>query len=213
MLAPWIRRVVYGGYVGPDEVADAYNSRALVLADLLGATVSGADPDRRVIEPWADTVHGRILDVGSGTGRWAGHLAALGYTVEGIEPAEQFVDLARRNYPSVHFRLASIADLDGTDERWGGVLAWYSLIHMGPEELSEALTALHRTLEKEGSILLSFFTGHRLAAIDHPATTAYLWPMEDMSRALQQAGLEITVRHASVDSPHAYIIAHPQTDG
>ena len=189
-------------------MADAYNSRALVLADVLGATVSGDDPDRRVIEPWADTVHGKILDVGSGTGRWTGHLAALGHTVEGVEPAKEFVDLARENHPSVHFRLASIADLDGTDERWGGILAWYSLIHMGPDELPEALAALYRTIEANGGILLSFFTGPRLAEIDHPATAAYLWPMEDMSRALEKTGFEISVRHASADSPHAYIIAH-----
>ncbi|MEZ5475196.1 MAG: class I SAM-dependent methyltransferase [Steroidobacteraceae bacterium] len=59
-----------------DEIIHAYGSKAAGLADLLGAVVSARDPDRGVIEPWAETVSGRILDVGAGTGRWSGQLAS-----------------------------------------------------------------------------------------------------------------------------------------
>lgn len=67
---------------------------AAVLASTLGAAVSANDPDRAVIEPGADTVAGRILDAGSGTGQWSGHLAPLGHDV-GARTVERFVTLAR----------------------------------------------------------------------------------------------------------------------
>lgn len=121
-----------------DEVIEAYGSRAEGLASMLGAAVSANDADRAVIEPWADTVAGRILDVGSGTGRWSGHLAALGHDVVGLEPVERFVTIARDA---------------------------------------------------------------------HPATTAYRWPMENVSEALDEAGFEVIARRHAPGALHASVVA------
>ena len=189
------------------DPADAYDARAEFLAEVLGKVVGPGDPDRRVIEAWADGVPGRILDVGSGTGRWAGHLAALGHAVEGLEPAGRFVEMARRTFPTVAFRNAAISDLDSSEERWAGVLAWYSLIHMDAEELPAALRTLRRILDAGGQLLLSFFTGPEYEPIPHPATTAYLWPMDDMVDALQRAGFEVTGQLTNPGAPHAVITA------
>lgn len=178
---------------------------------MLGAVVSPQDPDRGVIEPWAESVRGRILDVGAGTGRWSGHLAALGHAVEGLEPVDQFVQVARRAHPTVVFRHASIADLAGSEERWSGILAWYSLIHLGPDELPIALSTLREVLEENGSLLVSFFSGPRLEAFRHPVTTAYRWPMEEMTRAIEQAGFEVTDQQWDPRGPHANITALART--
>jgi len=193
--------------VTTDEVTQAYGSKAAGLADMLGTEVLAGDPDGDVIEPWAAAVSGRILDVGAGTGRWSGRLAALGHTVEGLEPVDQFAEIARRTHPSVVFRHASLSDLVGSDERWSGILAWYSLIHLGPDKLPTALTILRRVLEEDGSLLLSFFSGPQLEAFRHPVTTAWRWPMEDMTRAVEEAGFEVTDQQWDPRSPHANITA------
>lgn len=190
-----------------DEVTRAYGSNAAELADMLGAVVSAQDPDRGVIEPWAETISGAILDIGAGTGRWSGHLAALGHDVEGLEPVDTFVEIARRAHPTVVFRHARLADLVGSEERWAGILAWYSLIHLGPDELPIALCTLREVLEDGGSLLLSFFSGPRLESFPHPATTAYRWPMTDMARAVEQAGFEVTDQQWDPGAPHANITA------
>ncbi len=190
-----------------NEVIQAYGSKVAALADLLGAVVSARDPDRGVIEPWAETVSGRILDVGAGTGRWSGHLAALGHAVEGLEPVAQFIEIARRTHPNVVFRHASLAELRGSGERWFGILAWYSLIHLGADELPTALATLREILVEGGSLLVSFFSGPRLEAFHHPATTAYRWPMKDMTRAIEQAGFEVTDQQWDPNGLHANITA------
>lgn len=195
-----------------DEVTKAYRTKAAELSDMLGNVVSAQDPARGVVESWAETVSGRILDVGAGTGRWTGHLAALGHDVEGLEPVDRFVELSRQTHPAVAFRHASLADLAGSDERWSGILAWYSLIHLRPDELATALSTLRGVLQDGGSLLVSFFSGPRLEAFQHPATTAYRWPMTSMARALEEAGFEVTdqqwhPRH----HPQAIITARPRT--
>lgn len=190
-----------------DEVTRAYASKAVALAELLGIVVSPGDPDRVVIEAWADTVSGRILDLGAGTGRWSGHLAGLGHAIEGLEPVDQFVEIARRTHPTVAFRRASLADLVGSEERWSGILAWYSLIHLGADELPMALATLRGVLVEGGSLLVSFFSGSRLEAFQHPATTAYRWPMKDMIQAIEQAGFEVIDQQRDAQSLHANIAA------
>lgn len=190
-----------------EDIPSAYVARAEVLAGVLGREVAPDDPDREVIEAWAGGVPGRILDVGSGTGRWAGHLAALGHTVDGIEPSGPFVDMARESFPTVAFRHGAISDLDGTEERWAGLLAWYSLIHMDGRELPVALATLHRVLEADGQLLLSFFTGPCHGPFAHPAATAYLWPMDGMVTALERAGFRVTGRRTQPGAPHAVVTA------
>lgn len=190
-----------------EDIPSAYVARAEVLAGVLGREVAPDDPDREVIEAWAGGVPGRILDVGSGTGRWAGHLAALGHTVDGIEPSGPFVDMARESFPTVAFRHGAISDLDGTQERWAGLLAWYSLIHMDGQELPVALATLHRVLEAGGQLLLSFFTGPCHGPFAHPAATAYLWPMDGMVTALERAGFRVTGRRTQPGAPHAVVTA------
>ena len=87
-----------------NRVADAYGSPEVDIEGILGAEISPDDPDRAVIEPWAAAVDGPILDVGAGTGRWTGHLARLGHTVEGLEPSDRLITIARADIP----RLCSI---------------------------------------------------------------------------------------------------------
>lgn len=190
-----------------EDIPSAYGARAEVLAGVLGREVAPDDPDREVIEAWAGGVPGRILDVGSGTGRWAGHLAALGHAVDGLEPSGPFVDMARESFPTVAFRHGAISDLDGTEERWAGLLAWYSLIHMDGQELPVALATLQRVLEADGQLLLSFFTGPCHGPFAHPAATAYLWPMDGMVTALERAGFRVTGRRTQPGAPHAVVTA------
>lgn len=193
--------------LGADDVGGAYDAQSAHLTDMLGSTVHPDDPDRALIEPWADGVNGRILDAGSGTGRWTGHLAGLGHEVVGIDPSEKFIEGARRAHPGVSFHVAAVHDLAASDERWSGVLAWYSLIHLDPDDLRSALSLLHDVLLDRGSILLSFFTGPRLEPFDHPVAPAYRWPMSAMSEALSDAGFRGVHQHHSVTDLHAAITA------
>ncbi len=190
-----------------EEPGQAYDSPDFDPAAMLGTFVSVDNPDRALIESWATRVNGSILDVGSGTGRWTGHLAGLGYRIEGLEPATQLLELARRSHPSVTFHHGSIADLSGRRKRWAGILAWYSLIHLGPGELPEALRALRAAVEDGGLLLISFFAGPRCEPMPHPVTTAYRWPLPEMTRALEHAGFAVTGSHWDPRFPHAHLTA------
>src|SRR5699024_12419293 len=127
---------------------------------MLGTEVSADDPDRAVIEPWANPVAGPILDVGSGTGRWTGQLAKLGHTIESLEPVAKLVALARQAHPGLTFHRGLIDELSDTQNNLAGVLAWYIIIHLEPEELPNARVALRAGL-RDAVLLLMYFVSCR----------------------------------------------------
>ncbi|PPG19914.1 hypothetical protein C5C74_05430 [Rathayibacter sp. AY1E8] len=102
----------------------------------------------------------------------------------------EFVALARARFPDVPFRLGSALELDV--DGLGGVLAWYSLIHLPPAELRGAVAALAAHLGPGGSLLIGFFEGPRTEAFAHAVAPAWFHPLAEMRALAEQAGLEVT---------------------
>lgn len=118
--------------------------------------------DRMLLDRVAHEAGNRpIADVGTGSGAAAGYLHERGVTVRGFDLTPEMVEQARAAVPGVEFavgdlrRLLKPVDADG----WGAITAWYSLIHLAPAELPEAVVALARTLASRGVLALAVQTG------------------------------------------------------
>ncbi|MGP5197953.1 class I SAM-dependent DNA methyltransferase [Brachybacterium alimentarium] len=190
---------------------DAYAARAHEYAELLGSIEAMAPQDRRRIESWADGVDGPILDLGCGPGHWTAHLASRGHEVRGIDPVAEFVEISRRAHPGTDFRVGSFEDLHQQHGTWGGVLAWYSLIHCPPGDVPGVLAVVRDALRPAGQILLGFFDGDRQGSFDHAVAPAQLWPAAEMARLVEEAGftvLDVETRQDPGARPHAALTAH-----
>ncbi|APX31434.1 hypothetical protein BH708_00360 [Brachybacterium sp. P6-10-X1] len=189
---------------------DAYGARAQEYADVLGSIEVMAPPDRRCIEAWASGVDGPIVDAGCGPGHWTAHVASLGHEVHGIDPVPEFVEIARRAHPGIAYSVGSFADLHDRAGSWGGILAWYSLIHLPPEVVPDVLMTLHRALRPTGQLLLGFFDGPRQESFGHAVAPAQFWPAPRMGALLESAGftiLDLERRHDLGSRPQAAITA------
>ena len=189
---------------------EAYARRAEEYTELLGGVEAMAPVDVRRIETWARTACGPLLDLGCGPGHWTAHLAALGLDVEGWDPVEEFVRIARDRHPDTVYRRAALADLEGHPRTWGGILVWYSLIHLEPAEMPGALAALRGALRPGGTLLLGFFDGTRQEPFDHAVAPAQHWPVGRMTELLEEAGFEVVDVETRTDPgarPHAAVHA------
>ncbi|MFH8350394.1 class I SAM-dependent DNA methyltransferase [Streptomyces sp. NPDC018045] len=119
--------------------------------------------DRAMLAGFAEMVRGAgggpVADVGCGTGRVTAHLAGLGLSVSGIDLSPGMLTVARRQHPDLRFDEGSMLALDLPDHSLGGIVAWYSTIHVPLELLPEAFAEFHRVLAPGGHLLTAFQVG------------------------------------------------------
>lgn len=156
-----------------------------------------AEKDRELIARWARGVRGRIVDAGCGPGHWTAYLHDLGLEIEGVDPVESFIEIARAQHPHVTYRQDSFAGLPAGS--YGAVLAWYSLIHTPPQDLAGTLTSLRDSLEPQGDLLVGFFAGDRVEEFPHAIAPAYYWPPRALASLLERSGFNVLdVEHRKV---------------
>ncbi|PQZ60298.1 MULTISPECIES: class I SAM-dependent methyltransferase [unclassified Microbacterium] len=192
------------------RIRDGYAARAVEYTELLGDIGQMDAVDRARIGRWAEGVEGRILDAGCGPGHWTAFLVDRGVEASGIDLVPEFIVGASARFPHVPFRVASLDEADISPASFGGVLAWYSLIHASPDELPSLLAAARRALREGGRLLVGFFDGPDGEPFPHAVTTAHYWTIEGMSALLERAGFSVIDSDARVQDgrrPHASISA------
>ncbi|MGQ4619315.1 methyltransferase domain-containing protein [Nocardia sp. R7R-8] len=194
----------------PDVAATraAYNDIAELYTELFRHHLADAVLDRAMLGAFAESVaangSGPIADLGCGPGRITGHLASLGAQVFGIDLSPRMVELARMEHPQLLFTQGSIEQLPIGDEALGGIVAWYSLIHLPPDRVPHVLSEFHRVLAGNGHVLLAFQTADRpdaVEAFDHKVTRAYRWAPKRLARLLGDAGFAMIARMVREPGP------------
>ena len=197
-----------------DRVAADYTAR---IADEL----AGKPLDRALLQAFAEQVGalGPICDLGCGPGHVAAFLAAAGIAVEGMDLSSGMIEQARQRYPTLAFRQGDMRSLAMPDATFGGLTAFYSIIHLAPSELVPTFQEWWRVLRPAGRVLVAFHIGDTVVHLaewweQEVDLDFRFWQPEDVATALQQAQftIEALVRRApypGVEHPsqRAYVLA------
>ncbi len=179
--------------------------------------------DREMLMRLAGYVNGRgaICDMGCGPGQIARYLHAQGVNACGIDLSTEMVKRAQRLNPAIPFQQGNMLDLANVaDNTFGGIAAFYSIIHIPRPEVVRALGELRRVLQPDGTLLVTFHIGDETVHRDEwwgktiSVDFAFFQP-EEMVRYLEQAGydrIETLVREPyapeiEYQSRRAYIFA------
>ncbi|MCP1430624.1 ubiquinone/menaquinone biosynthesis C-methylase UbiE [Microbacterium foliorum] len=173
------------------EIAAAYDARAAEYVALAGTIAQLDARDAAVIAAWRDGTAGVLLDAGCGPGQWTQLLARGEREARGIDLSAAFVASARHRHPGIRFDVGSFRDLPLEERSVGGILAWYSLIHVPPADLPEILAEFARVLVPGGSLLIGFFEGEPRERFAHAIAPAYFWSADALAAVLAETGLEI----------------------
>ncbi|MGN9765272.1 class I SAM-dependent DNA methyltransferase [Micromonospora sp. SD12] len=194
-----------------EQVRQAYGSVAELYIELFGTSQQVDPGDLAFIGRHLAGRPGPVLDLGCGPGHITGYLRSLGVDATGIDIVPEFIAHARAAHPDGRYRLGSMRDLDVVDHSVAGILAWYSVIHVPPQDLDGVLADFRRAMSPAGTLVLGFFDGEEVAAFDHKVVTAYRWPVDEVSERLTRAGFKEVerVRRPSdgTHRPHAAIAA------
>lgn len=112
---------------------------------------------RTTIDTFADMVHDRVLDVGSGPGRDGIILQEKGLEIVCLDASEAMVTLSsERGLQSV---VGDFCALPFSDAAFGGVWAYTALLHVPKSEIGKALSEIARVLAKDGVFGLGLIEG------------------------------------------------------
>ncbi|MEV3987819.1 methyltransferase domain-containing protein [Streptomyces sp. NPDC049837] len=180
--------------------------------------------DRAMLAAFAETARargGQVAEIGCGTGRITAHLHSLGLDVFGVDLSPGMLEMARRAYPDLRFDEGSMTGLGLEDGVLGGIVSWYSLIHIEPADVPGVLAEFHRVLAPGGHLLLAFQVGDeplRLTeAFGHTvALDFHRWSPDRLGTLLTEAGFAVEARlvreaHATERTPQACLLAYKPT--
>lgn len=154
--------------------------------------------DRQLLDKFAGLVKGLgpVCDLGCGPGQIARYLKDRGVPAFGLDLSEKMVEKARKLSPDIDFIQGDMTALEAEDDSWGGIAAFYCIIHIPHEQVIEVLRELRRVLVPGGWLLLCFHIGDETAHLDEWHGKAVdidsiFFPLEHMQGYLKEAGLEI----------------------
>jgi ubiquinone/menaquinone biosynthesis C-methylase UbiE len=179
---------------------DSYDALAAEHSDWISSGLDDRPLDRALFAAFAELVrtggNGSVADVGCGAGRVTILLSRLGLDAFGIDLSPGMVALARRAYPQLRFEEGSMLSLDVPAAALGGLLAYYSIIHIARERRREVLAEFHRVLTPGGMLMLVFQIGdeqgHRTDFRGTPVSVDwYRQQPDDLANLLRETGFEL----------------------
>jgi SAM-dependent methyltransferase len=185
------------------ETRHSYDTIAATYTEWVRGELDIRPVDRAMLRAFVEIVstspHPRIADIGCGPGRVTSYLSGLGGDAFGIDLSSGMIEQARAAYPALSFEVGSMLDLPLDDSILGGIVAWYSIIHVPDELLPQVFGEFRRTLVSGGYLLLGFQVGdqvsHRDEAAGHAVSLDFRYRQVDAVAALLwECGFDVRTR-------------------
>jgi len=163
--------------VSTNSIRSAYDLAAEAYAQKFLKELDSKPFDRELLQRFAQLVGpGRqVLDVGCGPGHTTAHLSSLGLRTTGVDLSPRMIELATRTFPQATFEAGDFLALSHQSSLFDGILAFYCIVHLMPEQLAPAFVEMSRVLRPGGHLLVSFHVGSEVIhAENFLETTAVL---------------------------------------
>lgn len=154
--------------------------------------------DRELLDRLVERCHGLgpICDLGCGPGHVARYLRERGAPALGVDLSPGMVDQARQLNPGVEFSQGDMRHLEVPDEAWGGIAAFYSVIHVPRDQITAMFGELRRVLQPGGWLLVAVHVGDHVVHLDEwwgqPVNLDFrFFRREELEGCLRSAGFLI----------------------
>jgi len=179
-----------------DEMAASYDRVARKYERRFLDELERKPRDREILTAFAASTENPIVDIGCGPGHVGEFVRERGRTVLGIDLSVEMVALAAVRLDCVV--AADMRSLPLASDRIGGLLAFYSLIHIRRTELDAVLHEFKRVLRPGGRLLFSAHEGDgeitRDEFLDEPVGfVATLFQLGELVDRTEDAGLAVTM--------------------
>jgi SAM-dependent methyltransferase len=205
----------------PASIRAAYDIASEAYAHRFIGELDHKPFDRELLRHFASLVGAQrpVLDIGCGPGHTTAHLTSLGLMATGVDLSPKMIEKARACFPHAHFEVGDFFALPGEASSSAGILAFYCIVHLTPDQLVPAFAEMVRVLRGGGVLLLAFHVGSDVVRAENFLdTTAVLdftfFDPDQVKQALTTVGfdpIEVRIREPYATehpSKRCYILAH-----
>lgn len=148
---------------------------------------------RVMIDLFADSVKGPVLDVGSGPGRDALLLKERGLDVTCIDASQAMIELCKEK--GLCAIAADFEELPFDDGKFHGVWAYTSLLHTPKAEVNKPMSEISRVLQPGGILGLGLIEGDQelyreSSGMNRPRWFSF-YTKEEIEALLEKHGFEV----------------------
>lgn len=133
---------------------------------------------------------GKVLEIGTGGGRDAKELIALGYDYVGTDISDGLLDEARKYNPNTQFLKQSVYELSFPKDTFDGFWASAVLLHIPKDRINEALGKIHNVVKPNGLGFISLKQGEDESPDDSGRFFAY-YAEREFSKILSENKFEV----------------------
>jgi SAM-dependent methyltransferase len=186
-----------------DGARDAYDTVARTYEARFLDELQHKPRDRELLDAFADSVADPVLEVGCGPGQIGLYVRDRGRRVIGLDLSHEMVRLAARRLDAAV--TADMRELPIASSSVGGILAFYSLIHLPRAEVGATLEEFRSVLRPAGRLLLSAHEGDGEAEVDEflgedVQLAATFFTLDELVAESTAAGLDVL--HAERRQPY-----------
>ncbi len=152
--------------------------------------------DRELLKAFATSVGDPVVEIGCGPGQIGAFVRQRDHRVIGVDLSMQMARLAARRLDAT--LVADMRALPLASGSVGGLVAFYSVIHIRRPELEAVLGEFHRVLRSGGRVLFSAHEGTDEVELDEfigepVPVAATFFELDELVATSASAGLEVTL--------------------
>lgn len=146
-----------------DSTIAAYNKNARVYSDRPHQVyhINSLDWLTSQLEP-----NSKVLELGCGGGRDTHYLHEKGLEVVGTDFSEGLISIAKSKYPDCQYKKMDMRNIEFPSSHFNAVLAWASMLHLKPEDLTRTLKEVYRVLLSGGILVATFKIGTKTGLME-----------------------------------------------
>jgi SAM-dependent methyltransferase len=179
-----------------DELRASYDTVARTYEHRFLDELDAKPRDRELLAAFAASAVDPVVEIGCGPGHIGAFVRQRGRRVVGLDLSPEMARLARGRLDGA--LVADMRSLPIPDAALGGLVAFYSLIHVRRTELHIVLGEFARVLRPDGRVLYSAHEGAGEVELDEfigqpVRVCATFFSLDELADAARAAGLEVAL--------------------
>lgn len=134
---------------------------------------------------------GKILEIGSGTGKDAKVLIRLGYEYIGIDASIGMLDIAKKRNPGANLQRMSALNLEFPDNHFDGFWTAATLLHIPKDSVGKVLENIAKVVKPNGTGFISMKEGGKEAEDKETGRGFSYYSRQEFENLLKESGFEV----------------------